>query len=533
MVGWLLTVLVTLAAPEVTVTAPDTVRTGEVFTVEVRVTGGELRSASCVPESTGGLDYLGASTMSSFTSVSTPSGTRMVSEMVMTMSFSAQGPGTYVVGPFTFTATGTGRMQLQELTVVVSGAAVPSGPSRRTRTVPRQLPPIPVGADTGSPAWVEVVVDTSGTLYPGCSFQADYLLCTRRQDIWNVTYGVDGSSYARSRTLEAPAELSWRRGDDGIKQALLARIEITPAFPCSLWLPVVSGQVTISSGFMETEYDLPGDSTWVPVMPFPEEGMPTNFSGVADSISIRVSQLTGGYSLAGERGLEITAGGPGASMLSGLPDIAVAGPALLRTGSRSTDERRREVSWLLLVEPSDSGTVIVGPDSVAWFDRGAGVYRQSMIEPCTLSVRAPANRVELPELDPRGDRGAGITTWVAAVLVLSLVVLVLVIRRTVRRGTLVSVTEAIDAEELLTAMESEASRMLTGSRRSMGAEELCEALDDAGVDNILSRRFQRHWKDLELSLSGRTLSQEQLANLKGTSTELLEELAADLDRSSG
>ena len=71
--------------------------------------------------------------------------------------------------------------------------------------------------------------------------------------------------------------------------------------------------------------------------------------------------------------------------------------------------------------------------------------------------------------------------------------------------------------------------MLTGSRSYMGTQELDEALDERTIDVIISRRLLRHWKDLELMLTGRTVSTEQLERLKKKSVELVIELKAELD----
>ena len=524
MVTALLCAALVLAAPEVTVTAPDTVETGAVFTVEIRIAGGDLSSARCNPESTGGLSYLGSSTMTSFSTVTTSGGTQMVSEMILTMSFSAPAQGLYEVGPFTFSAVGTGRMELPELSIVSVGAGqggTHGTSSHRQRTsVPDPQPDEPI-------AWVEVSIDTSGTAYPGCPFQASYFLCTRNSTIWSVNYRVNGSDYASSRTLESPPDLTWRRRPDGIRQALLATLEIIPAFPCSLTLPLIRGVVTLRSGFIETEYDLSGDTAWVPVMPFPLERQPADFTGLADSVSISLSRTSGGYSIAAERCMNLEVSGPGASLIEEPPPLTVTGPASIRLGPREENEKGDRVVWLVLVQPSDSGTVVLGPDSLAWFDRTRGEYSQAILPACTLTVRAPVRSIELPVIDTGSGDGDAVLPWVLGIPALSC--LVFAILRIVRkRGAGSSIAEAGDAEELLTALEGELCLMLTGMRGSMGFEELGEELDDAGIDNILSRRLLRQWKDLEMCLSGRALSEEQLMKLKRNTTELLEELAAEI-----
>jgi hypothetical protein len=63
----------------------------------------------------------------------------------------------------------------------------------------------------------------------------------------------------------------------------------------------------------------------------------------------------------------------------------------------------------------------------------------------------------------------------------------------------------------------------------MGTQELDDALDERTIDVIMSRRLIRHWKDLELILTGRVVSTEQFEKLKKKSVELIRELEAELD----
>ena len=524
MVGFLLGASLLLAVPDVEVTAPDSVGVGETFAVEIRITGTELRNVSCLPESSGGLDFLGSGSLGSFSSVTTPTGIRMVSETILTLTFSAPEAGRYEVGPFSLTAGGTGRMELPSVTVIAAGAG------RRGRTRPSselRFPGLDGLPSDGPAAWIEVKVDTSETVYPACPFEATYFLCTTRSDLVGINYGVEGCAHAASRTLENASELAWRRGQDGVKRAMLARLEITPAFPCSLVIPGIGGVVTLRSGPIETEYDLPGDSIWIPVMPFPEGGRPANFAGAVDSLSVALSRVPGGYSMAAERCFELTATGPGAPTLAEPPPLTVGGPASLRFGPR--EEQPGGVRWLVLLQPSDSGTVILGPDSVAWFDRGEEAYRQAEIPPCTLTVRAPVRSGALPEIDAGPSDGDGILAWAVLAAVLSAIVL-LAVRSARKRVSWRPIAEARDPEELLTAMEREISGLLDGAPSSMGFEELNEALDDVGADNILQRRLMRFWKDLELQLSGRAPSPGHLEELRRTASELVDQLAAELRR---
>ncbi|MCK4807706.1 MAG: hypothetical protein KAT09_08665, partial [Candidatus Aegiribacteria sp.] len=96
-------------------------------------------------------------------------------------------------------------------------------------------------------------------------------------------------------------------------------------------------------------------------------------------------------------------------------------------------------------------------------------------------------------------------------------------------GSAPEISEVKGIEELLTIMGYQLSEMLTGSRSYIGSQELDEALDEKTIDVIVSRRLLRHWRDLELMLSGRTVSAEHLERLKKKSLELVRELEAELE----
>ena len=224
--------------------------------------------------------------------------------------------------------------------------------------------------------------------------------------------------------------------------------------------------------------------------------------------------------------------GSGASLIHQLPSITVNGPAELIVGSpvQLSDSSR---AWNVHLIPSDSGQVVTGPDSVAWFDTEAEEYRQAVIPACTLRVYPSVrHQADIPELKRASSDSTIIWLIVVLVLLATVVILILLYRKRSAVEKL-SIPEAGDAEELLTAVENALSTTLTGSRRWMGSEELDIALDEKGIDSILSRRILRHWKDLELLLSGRRVTEEKLEELKRTSLEVLQELRRELRRSSG
>jgi hypothetical protein len=182
------------------------------------------------------------------------------------------------------------------------------------------------------------------------------------------------------------------------------------------------------------------------------------------------------------------------------------------------------------VEPTDSGTVIVGPDSIGWFDTDSESYRQAVIPACTLSVYPiTGSSADLSVLD---DHKKNTTVfWLIAAGLLLLGAILLILRFRSRIAAPVDIMAAGDVEELLTALGDRLSLILTGSRGYIGSEELDELLDKSPVDVIVARRLLRHWKDLELLLSSRKANPEQLETLKRKSSELLRTVAESVTES--
>ncbi|MCP4646122.1 MAG: hypothetical protein GY852_00090 [bacterium] len=92
-----------------------------------------------------------------------------------------------------------------------------------------------------------------------------------------------------------------------------------------------------------------------------------------------------------------------------------------------------------------------------------------------------------------------------------------------------SVTAAEDMDELLSSLEGELSRMLTGKKEYLGYEELDEFLNKCDTDSFLARRILRFWKDLEKSLSDKEMTGPAFEKLKSTADELLYKLRKDLN----
>ncbi len=521
---FLLLLALSLSQPEVAVELPDTVRSGEVFQVRLTVTGSDLSDIGFVPAYSSGLEHLGTGSMNSFSSVTTPSGTRVTSSTVFTVRLSARSPGTHTAGPFRITSSGTTIYTTEEFSLTAVGSGPSPGSASGGSTVGG------AGGRTGEEvAWMEVDIDTTGRVYPGETFSVDYYIFKRVPSAEVVDLYLEPSDFASSELVDDIDRLQWVRDKNGYYRTWLATVEVTPVFACTLSLPVLRGRIGLPGGMLRPsrEHLISTRGARIPVYPFPESGRPDNFTGIAGGISFSISRLSGCYSPAGETGVRISASGPGAAQLSSLPELTVDGPAEVLPG-RSFDAGGDTRIWNVLVQPSDSGTVIIGPDSVAWFDTESESYRQAVIPACTLSVYPIARRpADLSFLN--AGNGGSASFWLVLVLIILLSAsLFLLLRHRRRSAATADVMAAGDIEELLTALGNRLSVLLTGSHSYMGSEELDEALDGTSLDVILARRVLRHWKDLELMLSGRRVTPEQLNQLKDRSMELIMEIETEM-----
>jgi hypothetical protein len=212
-----------------------------------------------------------------------------------------------------------------------------------------------------------------------------------------------------------------------------------------------------------------------------------------------------------------------------LPVITVSGPAsLLEAGS---GEEEGERWWDLVISPTDSGTVVLGPDSVPWFDRASRTYRQAFIEPCTLFV---AGRPELCDSAILAENDVHQDRPMLALLALAPAMAVgafFLYKWYAARRRRLETSEARDPEELLTAFELGLASMLTGRPRPIGADGLEEALVALCVPQILQRRLLRHWKDLEqmMARSGHESRAIDLEAAKRLCAELFEQLGKALE----
>ncbi|MBD3277389.1 MAG: hypothetical protein GF388_03730 [Candidatus Aegiribacteria sp.] len=521
MVTGLLLLVLALGKPEVSVDIPDTVETDSPFQCTIVVQGENLSGIDCTPVYSGGLIFRGRSSMQSFSSVTTPTGTAVSSTFTLILSFQAMGPGDHTIGPLSITSSGRVLHETGEYTVTSVG-------EQQAVSAATDI----TGRSSNEIAWMEVEIDTTGRIYPGEAFTVDYYIYKSLRTADIVDLLLEPADYATSSMVSDLEEIQWTRHKNGVYRALLATLEITPAFACTLSLPVLSGRMGVPGMMMGSrEYAVSSEGARIPVYPFPDENRPSNFNGITGALRFSCRRVTRGYSSGGERCVRITAEGRGASLIRQIP-VTVQGPAepLVGTPVQLSDSSR---AWNVHLIPSDSGQVVTGPDSVAWFDTEAEEYRQAVIPACTLRVYpSPRNEAEIPSLKSGNSDSTMIWLIVVLVLLTAIVTLILLYRKRSAAEKL-SISEAGDAEELLTAVENVLSTILTGSRKWMGSEELDVALEEKGIDTILSRRILRHWKDLELLLSGRQITDEKLEELKRTSLEVVHELKRELRRASG
>ena len=504
--------------PDIEISLPDSVRTGNSFSVDITLTGMDIRNVECAPLCSGGLRFQGSNTMHSFSSISTPSGRSMSSEILLSMNFVAIEEGVHTVGPFRITSNRSIICEIPVDSIIASDHTPDTGTTS-------------ISTESEVLAWIEIEVDTTCRIYPGQSFQIDYYIFKTQRNAEIVDLYLDAAEYASSSLIEDSNELRWVRCKNGLFKTWLASMEITPAFACSLELPVLRGRIGIPGGFYRgsLEHQISSEGSWIAVFPFPEEGQPSNFTGISEEVFFNLDKTMGGYSQSGEECILLSITGPGASQLESIPFLTIRGPASMLTGPLLRDPDRGEVTCRILIEPNDTGIVIIGPDSLAWFDTDSILYRQSFIPPCTLSVHGP-HHTAIIEMDFNEDnRDSSLLLILFSILLLIVVVFLLMRKRFNRNSSMKDINDAQDPEELLTALEYEISKLLTGSSCYMGSEELNEALDARDADSILKGRILRQWKDIELMLSGRKISTEQLDRLKCTCIELVQELATDLD----
>jgi hypothetical protein len=145
-----------------------------------------------------------------------------------------------------------------------------------------------------------------------------------------------------------------------------------------------------------------------------------------------------------------------------------------------------------------------------------------------VSIPWADRKIELDESNNSNSSISWIVFALAGVLFLTVKLGYTVKQKNTR---LASVTSAEDMDELLSGLENELSRTLTGKKEYLGYEELDELLSRMNTDSFLARRILRFWRDLEQFTTDREINGSAFNNLKSTAEELLYKLRNDLKSS--
>jgi len=509
---------------------PDSVRAGETFSL--RITTAEPGCSGISVDQlnlSGGISRIGSSTFTSISAVTTPQGRQLtqtvVLEVVLTSSGSGDNPQS--IGPVQIELRGVGRYTIDEFTVYVSGPSRTSG-SHGTNGSEES-------SDSDEEVWLTGILhDPGGRIYPGTRLVLDYYIYSRT-NVEDVTYWWGAPELGAILNVETFPDSNWEGVDSkhsNANRSILAQVEMAPASPGSLLAPVFTADITGSN------YDRWGKvAKWtiesapivLPVYPFPGNA-PDNWDGtLLDSVAVEVEQLPSPPGQGGELCVRVTCLGPGNIYMESPPALSILGNAILIQSDKG--EAGNKKWWDFILEPEETGTCVLGPDSVVWLNRTNGTYNTSLIEPCSLCVNSIPWENRTIELAPETGRKSSVFLLVFAVtgvLVLT-VVLGVAVRRKNRR--LASVSSAEDMDELLSGLETELSQALTGKKGYLGYEELNEFLNEKNTDSFLARRILRFWRDLEQFTSDRETKSSVFKRHKNIAEELLYKLRKDLKSS--
>jgi hypothetical protein len=496
---------------QVTIEAPDSVEAGSNFTVTLETTDPACTGLSCNPMHSTGISFQTSRSSRSFSSRTFGGTTVTEQSSILGLVYLAESPGMQWIGPFRVGLGPPGTVALPaESVFVTGGSSLPAAPAGRS--VP------------GRRHWIDISYEP-GPWLPGVPFNVNYYLNTR-SFIKDVTSYWCPPRNGVATLLDAPDIVAWQVLPGDIRRTRLLTLEVTPAGAGELVLPVMQAQVTeisLPPWGGEGEESVFSDTLRLPVTPFPP-GMPSDFGGITDTLSIILDARK--PDVASEWTVTMTVTGPGSRGLDDPPNLTVRGPAhLLEAGGGESDST---VWWEFLVCPDDSGTVILGPDSVAWLDSSGSCYRQARCDPCTLRIEEAPVRCDSMLASTTSTRsGSLLPAALAGAAALAVGVPFLLKWRSGRRRTC-SIQEAGDAEEVLTAFEAAVSRTLVGRSRPLGIDGVEEAMESAGVPQLLQRQVLRNWRDLEQLLAGRSVTLEQTESARQSSASILAELDACL-----
>ena len=499
---------------------PQSVEAGEQFSLQITcsepgcsgITTGSLISSP-------GIDFLGSSTSTSISTVTTPGGRQLTQVVILEMIFSASAVGgvDQTIGPLQLNLHGIGSYTLHEITIEVNG-------------------PVTAGGDPAygdEEVWLEGTLhDPNGLIYPGTRLFIDYFVYST-VNVENVTYWWGAPELGVIIHVETIPDSNWESADvkhSNTSRSLLAEIEMAPAAAGSLLAPAFWADIT-GPGYdrwgKAIEWHIESRPIVLPVYPFPANP-PDNWDEILlDSVEVRVEQLPTPPGQGGELAVRITCLGPGNVYMDAPPILTLQGSAeLIEAGNGSAGNKKW---WDYILEPEETGLCILGPDSVVWLNRRNSSYQTVTINPCSLDVTVipwSDRTIELEDVDNGGSPIFWIIVGILGVLTMTVFMGISAKRK---ERNLSSVKGAEDIDELLSGLESELSTMLMGKKEYIGYEELAEFLDQSGTDSFLARRILRFWRGLEQSLSDKEITGPAFIKLKSTANELLYKLRKDLN----
>lgn len=495
--------------PLLDTTCPDTVGAGETFSLVISTEDPSCSVLSSTPPASSGLTFVNSRSMRSTSSING----RVSQTLTLELVYIASGEGLQTIGPLQV-RTGAGaltHLPAESVFVAASSPQPAAASPRGTR----------VSVAGRGAAWIEVGVP-EGPLYPGVPFAVRYDLLSRVM-VKDVETWFSPPGNGTASVLEAPETLVWRV-QPVARRAHLMTLEVTAASPGRTSLPVIQANVWQAGSMFFGDgpvHYVVSDTAWADVDPFPAGGMPEDFGGLADSVSFQVEPVSGAD---GRDALVLlTAEGPGARMLHTPPRLTAGAGAdvTVLSGGAFGDGAR----WEMLVSAGDSGTVVIGPDSVAWFDRRSLEYRHAHIDPCTLhlDVSRPLFDPEARDLlSSRRRNGRSFPYFVLGALVLAAVLIGIITRRS--GSAAATVASAGDAEELLTAFECGLGERFCGRTGHFSPEIVEDMMEEEGVPQLVQRRVLRLWKDLENAVSAGGAGGSRLAELRRNCAEALDEL---------
>lgn len=495
-----------LGQPSVVVENPDSVEAGSAFTVSLTSNDPSCTSLSTQPVFSDGLAFLSSRSMRSTRSVNGVTESMCRLELMFQTYQGFEGPQT--IGPMIVILGGGGvfRMPAESILVMPAGGMQQAG-----------------GMHSGKPLAIETVVEDE-RIYPGVPFDVDYYLLSRIM-VKSVETGWGPPENGTASLVSSPETLVWRVMGDGSRRSRLNTLEVVAASDGEVRLPVMSanvweaGEMFLGDGPLHT---VSGDTIRMDVTPFPADGMPSGFTGVADSIGLRLIDTSRSGC---DRLLLLEATGPGTRSMRSMPLPRVEGPATVTpTGDPSVSGDTLRQRFLLV--QTDTGTVTAGGDSLPWFDTGSLEYRFATIPACSVHVDympPECDAAVSAGMDRPGGGSGPVVILIAVASCIVVLSLVLLLRSRRRSDPTSGIEDAGDVEELLSAFERGIAAVLSSRKPFLARDEAMELLDERGAPLMLQRRVQRLWKDLEQALAVGETGTAALDRLRAECSEVLAE----------